>query len=377
MNKKMRELLDNIQNKVNEARKLQNEGKIKDAKDILDDVNSLKAAYENEKALYEIEKNNVPANKKNEDKASGFVAMAKIATKRKLTDAENALITGTNDDDGANYLVPEDVDTTIKELRKSYISAKDLVTVIPTQSLTGSFVYEKGTPSGLISFDDGDDISAETDPQFEQRKWAVTHKGKVFPVSNVLMHSEKAGLTTYLNNWFVKNAIVSENKDIFEALKDGQDVKSISGLDSLKTSLTVDIDPSALIDAVIVTNQTGFAVMDSEKDDVGRPLLSVDYANPTQKLFQGLPIVVFPDSQLENVAGNAPIFYGNLKAGCNFIDKGGYQFAISEHVHFGKNMTAMRVIESYDVVSADKTAYCYGTIASATSTAETSAKSSK
>lgn len=33
--------------------------------------------------------------------------------------------------------MPEDVDTKIRDLRRSYISAKDLWTVIPTTSLSG------------------------------------------------------------------------------------------------------------------------------------------------------------------------------------------------------------------------------------------------
>lgn len=124
MNKKMLELLDTIKNKTSEARKLQDEGKIKEAKALLDEISEIKCSYENEKALYEQEKQNVPQEPKNQNKANGFTAMAKIATKRKLTEAENALITGTNDDDGANYLVPEDVDTTIKELRKNLCIGK-------------------------------------------------------------------------------------------------------------------------------------------------------------------------------------------------------------------------------------------------------------
>ena len=62
---------------------------------------------------------------------------------------------------------------------------------------------------------------------------------------------------------------------------------------------------------------------------------------------------MFPDAQLPNTkAGQAPIFYGNLKAGCYFIDRKGYQFAVSTEYQFGANMTTMRVIESYDVIQA-------------------------
>lgn len=366
MNKKMCELLAKIKEKNLQARKFQNEGKVAEAKQLIDEINDLKMSYENEKALFEMEKKQVPDDPKNATKADGFKAMAKIALRKKLTEAENALVTGTSGTDGENFLVPEDVDTTIRELRKTYMSAKDLVTVVPTSSLTGSFVFEKGVPTGLADFEDGSAITEETNPTFEQKKFQITHKGKIFPISNILLESEKAGLTSYLNNWFVKNSIISENTDIFDKLKNGKTVKAIKGLDELKSSINKDLDPSALIGAVIVTNQTGFDIMDSEKDAVGRPILKEDYANPTQKLFQGLPVVVFPDSQLPNVkTGQAPIFYGNLKAGCYFIDKKGYQFATSTEYKFNMNMTTMRVIESYDVIQADSTTYIYGTLTAA------------
>ena len=366
MNKKMRELLAKIKEKNQQARKLQDEGNFNEAKKLIGEIKDLQTAYDNEKMLFEVEKAQVPDEPTNKTKADGFKAMAKIALRKKLTEAENALVTGTSGTDGENFLVPEDVDTTIRELRKTYMSAKDLVTVVPTSSLTGSFVFEKGVPTGLADFEDGSAITEETNPTFEQKKFQITHKGKIFPISNILLESEKAGLTSYLNNWFVKNSIISENTDIFDKLKDGKTVKAIKGLDELKSSINKDLDPSALIGAVIVTNQTGFDIMDSEKDAVGRPILKEDYANPTQKLFQGLPVVVFPDSQLPNVkTGQAPIFYGNLEAGCYFIDKKGYQFATSTEYKFNMNMTTMRVIESYDVIQADSTAYIYGTLTAA------------
>lgn len=362
----MRELLAKIKEKNQQARKLQDEGNFNEAKKLIGEIKDLQTAYDNEKMLFEVEKAQVPDEPTNKTKADGFKAMAKIALRKKLTEAENALVTGTSGTDGENFLVPEDVDTTIRELRKTYMSAKDLVTVVPTSSLTGSFVFEKGVPTGLADFEDGSAITEETNPTFEQKKFQITHKGKIFPISNILLESEKAGLTSYLNNWFVKNSIISENTDIFDKLKDGKTVKAIKGLDELKSSINKDLDPSALIGAVIVTNQTGFDIMDSEKDAVGRPILKEDYANPTQKLFQGLPVVVFPDSQLPNVkTGQAPIFYGNLKAGCYFIDKKGYQFATSTEYKFNMNMTTMRVIESYDVIQADSTAYIYGTLTAA------------
>lgn len=72
-----------------------------------------------------MERNKVPEEPKNKTTANGFSVMAKIALRKKLTEAENALVTGTNGTDGENFLIPEDVDTTIRELRKDiYVSKR-------------------------------------------------------------------------------------------------------------------------------------------------------------------------------------------------------------------------------------------------------------
>ena len=79
MNKKMRELL---------AKNFQNEGKVDEAKQLIDEIKDLQTSYENEKALFEMERNKVPEEPKNKTTANGFSAMAKIALRKKLTEAE-------------------------------------------------------------------------------------------------------------------------------------------------------------------------------------------------------------------------------------------------------------------------------------------------
>jgi len=280
-----------------------------------------------------------------------------------LTRAGLPEISGTNAASGENYLIPEDVNLAIRELRKTYVSAKDIITVIPTDTLSGSFNFESGTPSGLTSLDDGDDVNATGQPTFAPKTFAIKLFGKLIPISNILKGVEKGGLMAYINKWFVKNAVITENAAIFTALKANKVLKAIVGWSAFKSSINKDLDPSALIGGVIVTNQTGFDVLDNELDGQGKPILSNNIADATKKMFNGLPIKVFPNAQLANVGGKAPIFYGNLEAGAYFMDKNGLQFAVSDQFLFGKNQTAFRVIEGFDVIQADTDAYIYGTIA--------------
>lgn len=371
MTKKMRELQTQILGLTETAKGYMVEGEGRDlvkAEETLNRIDELQREYDLEARLEEKSKAEVPAEKMAKDaKADGFKAMAKLLSKKALDDKEKAMISGDNAASGENFLVPEDVKAEINELRKTYVSAKSLVTVEITDALAGSVNYESGAPAGLTAFDDGDEIAEETNPTFVQKKFAIGFFGKLIPISRILLGAEKAGLMGYINRWFLRNAIITENAAIFDKLKTGYNAgtpKAIAGWKAFKKSITVDLDPSCLIDGVIVTNQSGFAALDAEEDNDGRPVLQPNPANPTEKLFQGLPVRVFPDTHLPNIdATHFPMIYGSTKAGCTFVEHQALEFTTSEHYYFGKNQNCLRVIEGFDVMSTDTSAYIYGSFA--------------
>lgn len=369
MNKKMRELMARIDELKGQIKGFLAEGEGRDltkAEETLNRLDELQREYDLEARAYALEKAGAAAGKEGlPGGADGFKAMAKLMQRKGLDDREKALVSGDSATSGENYLVPEDVRAEINELRKSYTSAKSLVTVEITDALAGSVNYESGTPAGLAEFTDGGSVTEETTPAFVLKKFSIAFFGKLIPVSRILLGAEKAGLMNYLNRWFVRNAVLTENAKIFATLKSGHNggtPKAVAGWKALKKSLTVDLDPSCLTDGVIVTNQSGFACLDAEEDKDGRPVLQTNPANPTEKMFQGLPIHVFPDSQLANISGTEfPMIYGSLRAGCTFVEHKALEFALSEHVFFGKNQNCLRVIEGFDVMSTDTGAYIYGT----------------
>lgn len=388
MNKKMKELLAGINGKVASAQALMEAGETEKAAACMDEADALQREFDTERRIYEARKRQVPtdpvpapgapeAEDGEEEKAfSGFALIAKCLRGQSFTPQEleavtpapevaKALLTGTNAANGESYLIPEDVDNTIRTLRRSFLSAKELATVMPTTVLSGAYTWENGAPTGLVSFDDGDDVPAGDEPSFKNVKYAISFRGAIIPISNILTAVEAAGLTAYLNRWFVRKAVISENTAIFGELARGKSAKALTGLDDLQQSLNLDLDPDCLIDGVIVTNQTGFNLMDQEEDADGRKLLQPDPAKPTGKMFKGLSVKVYADAQLPNVEGKAPVFYGDTKAGVWFIEFQYTFFAASAHAGFSKNQTLMRVIEGFDVIEADKEAYCYGLLAPA------------
>lgn len=369
MNKRMRELQALIEQEATAAKSYtEGEGKdIAKAQEHLAKAKEYQAELDTLAELEKIKKGAVPTDPVPgaEKKANGFNLIAKMLHRKSLNEVEKeALITGTNSANGETYLVPEDVRAEINELRKTYVSAKSLVTVETTDALAGSVTYETGVPAGLSDFDDGDAIAEETGVKFVLKKFAIAWKGKIIPVSRILLGAAKASLMNYLNRWFVRNAVISENAKIFETLKTGYNEgtpKAVAGWKALKKSITVDLDPSCLINGVIATNQSGFACLDAEEDADGRPVLQPNPANPTEKLFQGLRVHVFPDAQLPNIDGtHFPMIYGDTKAGATFVEHQNLEFTISEHFLFNKNQNCLRVIEGFDVMSTDTAAYIYG-----------------
>ena len=141
MNKKMRELQDKIQSKVKEAESFM-EGDTKDlakAEALMAEVKELQREFDIEAEMEKAKKAGIPADAQGKtageaEKADGFEAMAKKLNHQSMTDAEKAMISGDNAANGENYLVPEDVRLEIKELRKTYVSARSIVTVETTDA---------------------------------------------------------------------------------------------------------------------------------------------------------------------------------------------------------------------------------------------------
>ena len=371
MTKRMRELQTLIAQEADTA-KGYTEGENKDitkAQEHLAKAKEYQAELDTLAELDKINKGNVPKDPVpgTEKKANGFKMLAKLLHRKPLDEVEKtALVSGTNSENGETYLVPDDVRAEINELRKTYISAKPLVTVETTDSLAGSVTYEDGNPTGLADFDDGDAIEEESGVKFVLKKFTIGWKGKLIPVSRILLGAAKASLMNYLNRWFVRNAIITENAKIFGTLKSGYNAgapNALTGWKSLKKSINKDLDPSAKIDGVIITNQSGWTYLDEEEDKNGRPILQPNPANATEKLFQGMVVHVFPDAQLPNIdSTHAPVIYGSTKAGCTFVEHEALEFTISEHYLFNKNQNCLRVIEGFDTMSTDTSAYIYGSM---------------
>ncbi len=379
--KKSLEMRNKLEGLKNEAQTLLDENKVKDAQDKMGEIKNLKNAIEVQEALEREEEealaaenniinsepeNNVEEMPKNKAKknANCIRAMIKKVTGRSLTEAENALLVQTpqtGDGSGEGYLLPTDVSTLIHKKIREYRSLRDAVGYMPAGALTGSFPVEDfETVSELIDFTDGTDGNESNDIKFKNVSYALKEKAAFIKLSNTLLKMTDNALISYVVEVFAKKAVITENKMIITKLKENKTIKALKGWKDLKSSLNKDLDPAVLFGTVIVTNQTGFDYLDGELDAKGRPILSDDIANPTQKKFKGYTVMVYSDAMLPNTGTKAPIFYGNLAEAIKFVDYNGLiSFATSSEAGFMSNTTIARLIEFIDVIQVDKSDKCY------------------
>lgn len=308
-------------------------------------------------------KNDAAQTKEN---ASFIRAALKKLSGTKLTEAEDALLlpstTYPNGANGEGYILPQDIRTKIHEKLRQFKSLREVCGYIKTTALTGSYPTENlDSLNGLVDFTDGTDGQDATDFSFGTVGWSLKEKGAFIKVSNTLLALTDNDLIAYIVRVFAKKAVITENAMAKAKLEANKTAKSLSGWAALKESINVDLDPAALYNTKIVTNQDGFNVLDKALDDNGRAVLQPDPTQPTRKLFMGFPVMVYSNAMFASDTTNnvAPVYYGDIEDGVQFVDLDNISFASSKEAGFMSNTTICRLIEWVDVVQADASDKCY------------------
>ena len=365
MNKKLRELLNKIHNKKNEARELFENGNIEDGNKLLEEIKGLQAQADGLMALDDgLEGDPIPE-PQIQGRSSVDIIRAFLRGDRTSEDVVQNLSTiDAEGEESVSLIIPEDISNEIREQRRSYKAARDFIGYYPTTTLSGTYpVEDTSTMSELTEFEDDTELAQSEDPKFKPVKYSIKLRGAFLPISNLLRQVAPSGFITYLSRWWNKKAILTENKKIFAVLTGGKDTTNISGLAGLKSAINKGLDP-AFVNISIVTNQDGYDYLDNLTDANGKPLLNPDPMNKDRMLFKGTyPISYFANRLLPSTGTKAPILIGDLVEACDFVElEGGLQIASSEHADFKKNRTLMRVVTGYDVTLKDTDAYINGLI---------------
>lgn len=382
MDKHEQELRQKVADLKAKAEEFNNSGKYEDAKAKIEEARNAKNELDNYLAMKQIQVPDPvnsqagvlpPASVQNEDKSYKEVFMKAIRGQNLnheeasvMQEYKAALSENTGKDVG--YIVPEDITTTINQLKQTVDNLEQYVNVQPVTTNKGARTLEKraaSTPFAPLS-EYGKPIAMQeiASPEFDRLSYAIEDYAGFLPVPNDLLDDTDQALEEYLRQWIAKKSIATRNYLILQELNKLTKVDFVD-YKGIKTALNVTLDPAFATGANIFTNQDGFNYLDQLEDKNGRPLLQPDPTNPTRSLLSGKPVITLSNKTIAtDKDGKAPFIVGNLKEAIILWDR--KQLSIDMTTEGGNawrtNTSEFRAIEREDVTSWDTEAVVYGQI---------------
>lgn len=372
MNKKMRELSAQIQEKTTLAKSFM-DGENKDiekASALMDEVDALQKEFEIEKRLYEAEKMNgsesatTPVeNKKEETESAKFAKAVRTFIKK-------GLVEGVGEDGG--YTVPEDVSTKIERYRDVEYSLLQDIDVVPVTTNKGSRTYlKKGDVDTFVDIDENGVISNEIGaPKFERLPYNIQDRAGFMPVSNDLVEDSDANILEFVAEWLGKADVATTNSKVLAHVATKEQT-NLENIDGIKKALNVTLGQAYKNGAKIYTNDDGLNYLDTLKDANDRPLLNPDPTAPARTQLRCgttvLPIKVLPNKVWATADGKIPFIVGNLFDFIRKYDRKAMSIKASDVATIGnfnayaQNMTLLRAIvrDDYRVKDVDSVVYGY------------------
>lgn len=386
MNKKMREIMAQIQAKTAEAKKYQSgdgvEKDLEKAGQLMDEVDALHKEYDLEKRIYEAEKDqgmgkadpHSGSGEGEEKKFTGEEIIAKEvrAIMKPQKYANDKALNETTDEDGG-YTVPEDIRTQVNHWPEIVYSFLDDISVEPVTTNKGSRTYQKkGDAEAFVDLDENGAITNEiTAPKFERVSYTIQDRAGFMPVSNDLTADSDANISAIVTEWLARANIATANAKILAIIK-AKSQQELDGIDGIKKVVNVTLGQAYKGTAKIITNDDGLNYLDTLADANGRPLLNPDPTNAANlQLRCGtvvVPIKVVPNKAFPSTGTKIPFVIGDLKAGIRKYDRQSMSLkasdvaTIGDFNAFAMNMTLIRAILRDDYKELDKDAYVYACI---------------
>ncbi|HDX9648552.1 phage major capsid protein [Bacillus cereus] len=382
MDKREQELRQRIADLKAKAEEFNNSGKYEDAKAKIEEAKNAKNELVNYLAMKQIQVPEPvnsqtgalpPASVQNEDTSYKEVFMKAIRgqslshEEASVMQEYKAALSENSGKDGG-YIVPEDITTTINQLKQTVDNLEQYVNVQPVSTNKGARTLEKraaSTPFAPLSeYGKPNAMQEIASPEFDRLSYAIEDYAGFLPVPNDLLDDTDQALEEYLRQWIAKKSIATRNYLILQELNKltKVDFKDYKGI---KTALNVTLDPAFAAGANIFTNQDGFNYLDQLEDKNGRPLLQPDPTNPTRSLLSGKPVITLSNKTIAtDKDGKAPFIVGNLKEAIILWDR--KQLSIDMTTEGGNawrtNTSEFRAIEREDVTPWDTEAVVYGQI---------------
>ena len=374
----LKELLNLIEQKKQEAKVLNSTGKGEEAKAILNEIKELRVQVDNLVELEELEKDEVlkkgtVIEDKGRIKIGETIEKSEEEKEREIENkfldyVKSGKIEITNEmkesvDKDGGLIVPKDISTKINERKRELNSLKKYVRVEKVNTLTGSRVIEKNADSvPFAAIEEGGLFTDVGNPEFETVDYKVVKYGGVLDVTRELLEDTKENIKNYLVNWLAKKEVATENKAILTVADTiATTPVAIKTYDDIKTILNTKIDPALLSKTVILTNQTGYNWLDTLKDKNDRYILKDHITDPNVKTVEGkYTVIVVTDKVLPVKAKKVPFYIGALDEAITHFEREGRSIEMTDLVKWVNDKISIKSRMRFDTKAFDKEALVKG-----------------
>ena len=226
------------------------------------------------------------------------------------------------------FLVPEDIDHSIREKRRELSPLADLFSEETVTAPTGWRVTDTAPTTGMTLVNEMGTIPTDDQPAFSKVTYSCSKYALILPVSNELLQDEDANLFDYIGRWYAKKLVITENNLLIAALRTltATSVTATKELNALKTAKNVTLDPAISDLSTWIMNQTAFDVLDQLLDNDDRPLLRPDPTTATLMRLLGLGVRKVSNAMMGAPATNkSDIFLGYGKEFATLFRVQGFQ----------------------------------------------------
>lgn len=296
-----------------------------------------------------------------------IVAINKALRGKPLTDEEKSALQNSASSPGqqgetpakGGYLVPKEFVAAVERLANEDARLKNYVHVYATTYRKGQYPIRDEAATGLTKRSELNTMTGK-DINFDAVEFDVENWYDFIPVANELIEDANVDILELVKEAFAEDLVLTENREILTAMDAaaGGTAKEIADYTDIAAALNKDIKVAARKNAVIVTNQNGWAYLDALEDGEKHPLLVPDIKEPGIKRFKGAEVVVLDNATLANgtttVKGDTvatiPFYVGDLKKAVLFADRQGFIVKMSSEAGYLQEATFVKITPRFDVV---------------------------
>lgn len=378
MSERLLNLLDMINAKKAEVKKLVEAGNLDEAEAAKNELKNMQREFDLLKDIEDAEFENtqqrvntgeVTPITNTEDSVAEFANAARHGFR-----VSNSLSSGmreSSDPDGG-YIVPEDIQTRINSWKEAEFSLESLISVENVKRNKGQRTYEKrATMTGFEDIEEGGELQEMDTPQFERIKYDIQDRGGWLPLTNDLLSDTDQNITEIITKWIARKSNATSNQKVI-GLINTKEVSQIETMDEIKKAIIVTLGAAYRAGSKILTNDDGLFFFSTLKDNNGRDLLQPNPMDAMQMYLSvgpiKVPIIAVPNKVIasdvkEKGKLKIPMVCGDFKEAFKKYDRQrtsimSSNVAVAGSLNaFTQNMTLVRAIERNDYKVLDNMAY--------------------